>query len=78
MAKLAGMPDNILSPLALSVPDPGEWDLLYANEAGNTLVQPLSMAELLHALGEAACNVSDQIGSLYFTHTGQTKQSVGT
>ena len=78
MAKLAGMPDNILSPLALSVPDPGEWDLLYANEAGNTLVQPLSMAELLHALGEAACNVSDQIGSLYLTHTGQTKQSVGT
>ena len=78
LAKLAGSPDGVLSPLSLKVPEPGDWDVLSANDAGDTLLQPLSLSELLRALGDAACNVSDEICSTYFTHSGQTKQSVGT
>jgi len=78
LSKLAGSPEGMLSPLALQVPDPVDWDVVSANETGNALLQPLTMAELLSALGEAACHVSDQICSTYFTHSEQTKQSVGT
>ena len=78
LAKLAGSPDGVLSPLALKVPEPEDWDLLLATAGGATLLQPLSMSELLRALSDAAYNVSDEICSIYFTHSGQTKQSVGT
>ena len=78
LAKLAGSPDGVLSPLALKIPEPGEWDLLQTGASGDTLLQPLSMTELLHALSDAAYSVSDEICSTYFTHSGQTKQSVGT
>ena len=79
LAKLAGSPEGVLSPLALTVPDPADWDLLIDDaNAGSPLIQPLSLSDLLRALANVACLVSDQISSTYFTHTGETKQSVGT
>ncbi len=78
LSKLAGSPDSQLSPLAQKVPDPANWDYEETSDCGSELLQPLSIVELLQALREAAYLVSDEISSTYFTHSGRTKQSVGT
>ena len=78
LSKLAGSPDSVLSPLAQRVPDPAHWNYEEAADGDSALLQPLSMVELLRALRSAAYLVSDEISSTYFTHSGRTKQSVGT
>jgi len=77
LAKLAGSPEGVLSSLSLRVPDPADWDVANASADGDALVAPLSMAELLSTLVEAAYSVSDEISTTYFTHSGETKYSVG-
>jgi uncharacterized circularly permuted ATP-grasp superfamily protein/uncharacterized alpha-E superfamily protein len=78
LAKLAGMGPGVLSPLSLRVPDPQEWDLEVLCETGPDSDLPPQLMDLLMALGAAAFAVSEEISTTYFTHSGQTKQSVGT
>jgi len=78
LSKLAGMPAGVLSPLAMHVPDPDDWDLASLCEIPPGSTEPTAMMALLQALGAAAYTVSDEISTTYFTHSGQTKQSVGT
>jgi len=82
LAKLAGLPEGATSPLARRVPDPASWNLSgSANDSGGDslqIVQPVSLPELLQALVQAAFHVSDDISATYFTHSGETKRSLGT
>jgi uncharacterized alpha-E superfamily protein len=78
LAKLALSPANELSPMSLQVPAPDSWDLaaLCESPAGEPVMQPLR--NLLASLCTAAYTVSEDISTTYFTHSGETKQSVGT
>ena len=74
--------------LSLRVPDPAGWSLAHLCEA-----QPLAGAEasqadaapgyffalndLLLQCTAAAFNVSNEISATYFTHSGETNQSMG-
>jgi uncharacterized alpha-E superfamily protein len=78
LAKLAGMPAGVLCPLSLRVPNPQEWDLEVLCETAPDSALPPHLMDLLLALGGAAFAVSEEISTTYFTHSGQTKQSVGT
>ena len=84
LAKLGGSPAGVLGPLSFKVPDPDIWTFA-PTSGGDTsdssmgdLVEPLSLQELLRTLTSSAYSVSDAISTTYFTHSGQTKQSVGT
>jgi uncharacterized circularly permuted ATP-grasp superfamily protein/uncharacterized alpha-E superfamily protein len=68
LAKLSGSPAGQLGALSLKVPDPDQW-------APSTV--PALLA-LLEQLVQTAFTVSDDISTTYFTHSGETKQSVGT
>ena len=68
LAKLSGSPAGQLGALSLKVPDPDLWE-------PSTI--PALLA-LLEQLVQTASNVSDDISTTYFTHSGDTKQSVGT
>ncbi len=84
LAKLGGNPQGVLGTLSLKVPDPDDWN--FANPSASDfgalvpadLVDPISLPELLHTLTASAYDVSDAISTTYFTHSGQTKHSVGT
>jgi len=77
LAKLAGAPAGVLSPLSHKVPAPQDWDFSSANAHEADLLEPLSLLELLRTLRASAYAVSDEISSTYFTHSGETKQSLG-
>jgi hypothetical protein len=68
LAKLSGSPAGQLGALSLKVPDPDLWE-------PSTI--PALLA-LLEQLVQTASTVSDDISTTYFTHSGDTKQSVGT
>ena len=78
LAKLDGSPAGVLSPMALKVPDPGDWEFEYETHNLPGLLAPLSMLELLDALGQSAYAISDDISANYFTHSGEANFSVGT
>jgi uncharacterized alpha-E superfamily protein len=77
LAKLAGSPAGILSPLSLKVPAPEDWDFSSDCEASAELLEPVTLLELLRTLRSSAYVVSDEISTTYFTHSGETKQSLG-
>ena len=84
LAKLAGSEPNELSELSLRVPNPGAWDLTALCVFGDhgldtsTNVQNLiALRNLLQQCGDAAFDVSEVISATYFTHSGESKQSVG-
>ncbi len=76
LAKLAGSAPNELSPLAQEVVHPASWDLeiLCTPDAEGEYTVLL---ELLEQCTQSAYDVSDAIGSIYFTHSRDAKQSVG-
>jgi uncharacterized alpha-E superfamily protein len=76
LAKLAGSPADQLSLLSFSVPDPGQWQLedLCTTDSDGRYDQ---LIELLLDCSEAAFHVSEEIGATYFTHSGETGQSLG-
>ena len=90
LAKLAGSERNALCPLSLRVPDPETWhlealcksqpmlrkntELFGADEPGYFF----ALNELLIQCTGAAFTVSEEISTTYFTHSGETKQSMGT
>ncbi len=76
LAKLAGSAPNELSPLALRVVNPSAWDLreISQPEASGRYSQ---LEQLLDQTTDCAYDISDEIGSIYFTHSRDSKQSVG-
>ncbi|MBP6852700.1 MAG: circularly permuted type 2 ATP-grasp protein [Rhodoferax sp.] len=84
LAKLAGSEPNELSALSLQVPNPNSWNLdqLCMFDALDTLADPAhqpmtALANLLAQCNDAAFDVSEVISATYFTHSGDTRQSVG-
>lgn len=77
LAKLAGMAAGVLSPMSLRVPNPDEWELSALCESPCENGAPPALMALLQSLCRAAYAVSEDISTTYFTHAGQTKQSVG-
>ena len=76
LAKLAGSAPNELSPLALSVINPSAWDLREISQpdaSGRYSV----LEKRLDQTTDCAYDISDEIGSIYFTHSRDLKQSVG-
>jgi uncharacterized alpha-E superfamily protein len=88
LAKLAGSEPGELSALSLSVPAPSSWSLVQLCEAlpdhGATPAATAgpgpgyfyALNELLLQCVSAAYEVSEQISTTYFTHSGATKHSV--
>ena len=86
LSKLAGNGPRDLSGLAQQVPDPQEWDLATLCETHrlapkDAAKEPaadyyFALNQLLIDCTEAALNVSDDISTTYFTHSGQTNQSL--
>ncbi len=76
LAKLAGGPAGEMDALARRVPDPEGWELdaLCRTAEDGTLPR---LAELLAQCTEAAWRISDDISLRYFTHTGESGQSLG-
>jgi uncharacterized circularly permuted ATP-grasp superfamily protein/uncharacterized alpha-E superfamily protein len=80
LAKLGGSAAGELSAISLKVPDPDNWNFARPGSVdGETgsLVEPVSLQQLLAALASSAYDVSDAISTTYFTHSGQTNQSLG-
>jgi len=80
LAKLGGSPQGELGPISLKVPDPDDWNFARpdnVNGETGTLIEPVSLQQLLATLANSAYNVSDAISTTYFTHSGQTNQSLG-
>ncbi|QKO21296.1 circularly permuted type 2 ATP-grasp protein [Rhodoferax sp. BAB1] len=76
LAKLAGCPAGEMDALAQMVPDPERWDLQALCQAREDGILP-QLAELLTQCNEASWRVSDEISLRYFTHTGESGQSLG-
>jgi uncharacterized circularly permuted ATP-grasp superfamily protein/uncharacterized alpha-E superfamily protein len=76
LAKLAASPADQMSELSLHVPDPGSWGLAQMCEA-DTDGHFSTLTDLLWSCSQAAYDVSDHISALYFTHSGEAKQSLG-
>lgn len=82
LAKLAVGTADSLDALGLKVPDPGHWPLA-------TLSQPVAplgdgilpdhsvLVAQLEQCSATAYRLSDRIGTLYFTHSGEDKLSIG-
>jgi uncharacterized alpha-E superfamily protein len=89
LAKLAGSERGELSALAHRVPDPASFSLeqlceALPDHAGGHTATGIGhgyfyvLNDLLLQCASAAFDVSEQISSTYFTHSGETKQSLGT
>ncbi|GAB3488567.1 circularly permuted type 2 ATP-grasp protein [Curvibacter fontanus] len=76
LAKLAGSPQGELDALALMAPDPERWALEALCQTAEDGTLP-RLAELLSHCNEAAWRISDEISLRYFTHTGESGQSLG-
>ena len=70
--------------MSLRVPNPGAWDLgalcVFGDNGPDTStnVQNLvALRNLLYQCGDAAFDVSEVISATYFTHSGESKKSVG-
>jgi len=84
LAKLAGSEPDELSALSLQVPDPKGWnfDQLCMFDSPDRPERPDSqamtaLAQLLEHCNDVAFDVSEVISATYFTHSGDSRQSVG-
>ena len=89
LAKLAGAAPDELGKLSLRLPDPINWDLAHLCEA-QTLARAddsqagvgpgyfFALNDLLLQCSAAAFNASNEISATYFTHSGETNQSMRT
>lgn len=78
LAKLSGSPPGELSPLSLRVPDSDTWNLELLCPGDPQDAESPALMTLLNALMTASYAVSEEISTVYFTHSGDTKQSLGT
>jgi len=76
LAKLAGSAPDQLSLLSHSVPDPSQWQLELLCEPGSSAGYD-TLVGVLRGCTEAAYQVSEEIGTTYFTHSGEAGQSLG-
>jgi uncharacterized circularly permuted ATP-grasp superfamily protein/uncharacterized alpha-E superfamily protein len=76
LAKLEGSEASAMPDIALAVPDPRAWSLeaLCVRDEGGEYT---ALLELLQACTDAAYLLSDAIGTRYFTHSADAKQSLG-
>jgi uncharacterized circularly permuted ATP-grasp superfamily protein/uncharacterized alpha-E superfamily protein len=76
LAKLAGSAPGEMPDIALTVPDPQQWSLeaMCRRDADGRYVMLL---ELLQQCTDAAYKLSDDLGARYFTHSGDSRHSVG-
>ena len=76
LARLEGSAPGELPEIALTVPDPKEWSLeamCELDEDGNYT----ALLDLLQKCTDAAYQLSDDLGARYFTHSGDSRTSVG-
>jgi uncharacterized alpha-E superfamily protein len=89
LIKLAGLENHQTDALSLKVPVPTSWSLTQLCEMQADLIHPRESAttqtgyffalnDLLLQCTAAAFKVSEGISITYFTHSGQTNQSLGT
>jgi hypothetical protein len=64
--------------MSLKVPAPEDWDFSSDHDHASELLEPVSLLDLLSTLRTCAFNVSDEISTTYFTHSGDTNQSLAT
>ncbi|WP_395686087.1 circularly permuted type 2 ATP-grasp protein [Caenimonas koreensis] len=76
LAKLAGSAPGVVPEIALTVPDPQEWTLAAMCQRDGNGDYPMLMA-LLQRCADAAYKLSDDLGARYFTHSGESRHSVG-
>ena len=88
--KLAGNEAHQMSPLSLKVPNPNAWGLAQLCEYAPDLVTPATttaagaapqyelLRSVLQQCSNAAYEVSEDISTTYFTHSGDTNQSLAT
>ncbi|MES2635273.1 MAG: circularly permuted type 2 ATP-grasp protein [Pseudomonadota bacterium] len=76
LAKLAGSAPGEVPDIALTVPNPQEWSLeaMCERDADGTYTRLL---ELLQQCTDAAYRLSDDLGARYFTHSTDSRRSVG-
>jgi uncharacterized circularly permuted ATP-grasp superfamily protein/uncharacterized alpha-E superfamily protein len=89
LAKLAGSDANQLCPLSLKVPNPNAWGLAQLCEYAPDLVTPATagrngatpeytlLKSVLQQCSNAAYEVSEDISTTYFTHSGLSNHSIG-
>jgi len=77
LAKLAGSEPDQLSLLSHGVPDPGHWLLVDLCTVDADDDRYSTLIQLLLDCSEAAFHVSEEIGATYFTHSGESGQSLG-
>ena len=88
LARLAGSAPGELAALSLNVPNPDLWDLedLCCADMEHTPEETLTaeqgptstpLQQLLEPCTQSAYAVSDDISAVYFTHSGEAKQSLG-
>jgi uncharacterized circularly permuted ATP-grasp superfamily protein/uncharacterized alpha-E superfamily protein len=76
LARLAGSAPGELGELSLRVPDPTSWGLAQLCKTdGNGHYTVLNA--LLLVCSAAAYDLSEQVGAIYFTHSGETNKSLG-
>lgn len=84
LAKLAVGTADSLDTLGLAVPDPTHWPLAELSQPAAALAghgtppDHTVLVERLDRCSAMAYRLSDRIGALYFTHSGDDKLSVGT
>jgi len=76
LAKIAGSAAGQLPEIALTVPDPRQWSLetLCERDAAGRYA---NLEQLLRECGDAAYQLSDDLGARYFSHSGDPRHSVG-
>ncbi|MBI2768762.1 MAG: circularly permuted type 2 ATP-grasp protein [Burkholderiales bacterium] len=76
LAKLAGSAPGKLPEIALTVPNPQEWALetICERDADGNYA---NLLDLLQQCTDAAYSLSDDLSARYFTHSGESRHSVG-
>jgi uncharacterized circularly permuted ATP-grasp superfamily protein/uncharacterized alpha-E superfamily protein len=78
LAKLAQSATRDLCPMSRKVPAPEDWNLAELCETPSVGPVMPALRKLLQTLCAAAYTVSEDISTTYFTHSGETNQSLGT
>lgn len=77
LAKLALSPAGELSALSLKIPNPDRWNLVALCDSPDDSTGVPALRALLASLCDSAYAVSAEVSSTYFTHSGDSRQSVG-
>jgi hypothetical protein len=77
LARLAGTTPSTPGGLSALVPDPDTWNLETLCAPTGVLGHPEALLTLLGELRQAALQVSDDISTTYFTHSGEAQTALG-